>query len=180
MDGKLIGLVRDTIVREYGEGLWAALAHRNGDIEDAPSDSLACWLGRHSVPGLRATYPSLFSRHDDLAAFIAGLGDTLPVAGDDHAPTSRVALAFRSTVTPDGQIILRIEADRSICALIQGVIAGAAIHYGEAVAIHQLKSRRNGDNVCLFQIEVGAVAVVHQGDADDLGAVGDLVAAAHA
>lgn len=179
MDGKLIGLVRDTIVREYGEGLWAALAHRNGDLEDAPSDSLACWLGRHSVPGLRDTYPSLFSRHDDLAAFIAGLGDTLPAAGD-RAPTSRVALAFRSTLTPDGQIILRIEADRSICALIQGVIAGAAIHYGEAVAIHQLKSRRNGDNVCLLQIEVGEVAAVQQGDVDDLAPVGDLVAAGHA
>jgi len=173
MDGKLIGLVRDTLVREYGQGLWDALAHSNQDPGGSPSDSLACWLGRHSVPALRDTYPSLFSRHDDLAQFVGGLGDVLPVAGDRDR-TSRVPLAFRSTTSPDGHIILRIEADCSICALIHGVIAGAAVHYDESVAIHQLKSRKAGDNVCLLQIEIGEAANVPAGDIDDVLAVGSV------
>ena len=171
MDGRLIGLVRNTLVREYGQGLWDALAHSGQGIEGAPSDALACWLGRHAVPGLRDTYPSLFSRHGDLAAFIRGLGDILPMAGDPDG-ASRVPLAFHSTTSPDGDIMLRVEADCSICALIQGVIAGAAIHYDEPVAIRQLKSRRVGDNVCLLQIEVGDAATTPEGDIEGLLAVG--------
>ncbi|MDX1395750.1 MAG: hypothetical protein R3195_15310 [Gemmatimonadota bacterium] len=166
MDGKLIGLVRDTLVRQYGEGLWGALANRDAASAEAPSDSLACWLGQHAVPALADTYPSLFSRHDDLASFIGGLGDDLPVAGarveDDEVP-----LAFQTTTGPDGQIFLRIEAHCSICAVVQGVIAGAAVHYGELVAIHQIKSRRRGDNVCLLQIEVGDSADVPEVDSLD-------------
>ena len=171
MDGKLIGLVRDTLIRQYGEGLWVALADRTAAPSEAPSDSLACWLGQHAVPALADTYPSLFSRHDDLTAFIRGLGDDIPVAGSREVD-SAVRLAFRTTIGPDGQIFLRVEADCSICAVIQGVIAGAAVHYGETVAIHQIKSRRQGDNVCLLQIEVGDAAAAHL-DSLDFLAVGN-------
>ena len=154
MDGKLIGLVRDTLVRQYGEDMWTALAARTPESEEAPSDSLACWLGQHTVPSLVDTYPSLFSRHDDLASFIRGLGDDLPMAGDRHADEGP-PLSFRTTTSPDDQILLRIEGHCAICALIQGVIVGAAVHYEERVALRQLKSRRRGDNVCLLEIEIG-------------------------
>lgn len=171
MDGKLIGLVRDTLIREYGEEMWGALADRDFSAPEAPSDSLACWLGQHAVPALADTYPSLFSRHTDLTAFVCGLGDELPVAGvREVAP---VKVGFKTTSSPDGQIFLRVEADCSICAVIQGVIAGAALHYGEKVAIHQLKSRRSGDAVCLLQIDVGDQSSESELDAFDFLAVGN-------
>jgi len=169
MDGMLIGLVRDALVRQYGEELWDALEGRGQSAEGAPSDSLACWLGRHAVPTLRETYPTLFSRHDSLRSFIRGLGDDLPVSRDRVAPS--VPMRFQAVDTPDGQILLRVEADCALCALIQGVIAGAAIHYDERVTIHQIKSRKRGDNVCLFEIEVGEPASSPETDAFDLLAV---------
>ncbi len=155
MDGKLIGLVRDTLVRHYGPDLWDALADPPQKREEArPSDALACWLGRQAVPALRDRYPTLFSRHADLASFILGLGDELPVTGPRDADPS-ITVEFRSCRTPDGQILLRISADCSLCALIQGVIAGAAVHYGQTVTIEEIKSRRRGDNVCVLQLELG-------------------------
>ncbi|MFV1988228.1 MAG: hypothetical protein ACC682_13165 [Gemmatimonadota bacterium] len=171
MDGKLIGLVRDALIREYGEGLWGALANRDLAGGEAPSDSLACWLGRHAVPALADTYPSLFERHDDLTSFISGLGDDLPVAGERS--TTPVPLSFRTSTGPDGQIFLRLEAACSVCAVIQGVIAGAAVHYGEPVTIQQIKSRRHGDNVCLLQIEIGDSASVPEIESFDFLAVGN-------
>ncbi len=171
MDGKLIGLVRDTLIREYGEGLWGALAAGDAVSAEAPSDALACWLGRHTVPALADTYPSLFARHDDLTSFVCGLGDDLPVAGERS--DSPVPVAFRTSKGPDGQIFLRVEGACSVCAVIQGVIAGAAVHYGELVTIHQIKSRRHGDNVCLLQIEVGDSASVPEIDSLDFLAVGN-------
>lgn len=154
MDGKLIGLVRDTVIHRFGAELWDSLSGPCVPSESSePSDALACWVGRESVPALRDSYPSLFDRHDDLAGFIAGLGDDLPAAraAADDGPS----VNFRHGFSPDGTILLRIEAACSLCALIQGVIAGAAVHYGEPVLIGELKSPRRGDNVCVLQIELG-------------------------
>jgi hypothetical protein len=171
MDGMLIGLVRDALIRQYGEEIWDALAGRTPTADGAPSDSLACWLGQRTVPALRDTYPTLFSRHDDLASFVLGLGDELPVAG--RRRPSSVPMSFRSVESPDGEILLRIEADCSMCALIQGVIAGAAVHYGEPVSIHQIKSRRRGDNVCLLRVAVGETETSVESDLLELAVVGN-------
>lgn len=154
MDGKLIGLVRDAVVDRYGEQLWDSLSRPCGpESEEVPSDALACWIGQDAVPTLRDTYPSLFERHQDLTSFIRGLGDDLPaITVDDAAP---IAVGFTHGETPDGSILLRIRAACSLCALLQGVIAGAAIHYDEQILISELKSPRRGDNACVLQIEMG-------------------------
>ncbi|MCG8468832.1 MAG: heme NO-binding domain-containing protein [Gemmatimonadetes bacterium] len=156
MDGKLIGLVRHTVVDRYGIELWDSLA-RPCDSEEMPSDALAAWVGRETVPALRETYPSLFDRHADLASFVQGLGDDLPAVRSTVA-TSAASVSLRYGVAPDGSILLRIEAECSLCALIQGLIAGAAIHYDEPVLIGELKSPRRGDNVCVLNIEIGTEA----------------------
>jgi len=161
MDRKLIGLMRTTLIRRYGEALWNSLMQDDAAVDGGPSDSLACWLGRDVVPEMEETYPSLFARHADLESFIRGLGDELPVSGipDDGV----LPVAFRHARSPDGQILLRVEADCVVCALVQGVIAGAAIHYGEQVSIEEIKSRKRGDNVCVLQMSVGiAAAAPHE------------------
>lgn len=153
MDGKLIGLMRDTLIRRYGEKLWASLTRDTASV-DGPSDSLACWLGRDAVPAMEESFPSLFERHADLESFIRGLGDELPVSGarGDGDP---MRVSFRHVRTPDGEILLRIDADCVVCALVQGVIAGAAIHYGEGISIEEIKSRKRGDNACVLRISLG-------------------------
>lgn len=157
MDRKLIGLMRSTLIRRYGETLWKSLVDDAAAVDGGPSDSLACWLGRDVVPEMEATYPSLFARHADLESFIHGLGDDLPAAGTPDED-GVVPVSFRHARTPDGHILLRVEADCVVCALVQGVIAGAAIHYGEVVSIEEIKSRKRGDNVCVLQISLGAAA----------------------
>jgi len=154
MDGKLMGLVRHTVIDQYGPELWESLA-RPCESEDAPSDSLAAWVGRETVPTLRDTYPSLFDRHADLASFIAGLGDDLPAVRSPET-AGAVEVSLRHGAAPDGSILLRIEAECSLCALIRGIIAGAAIHYGEQALIGELKSPRRGDNACVLNIQIGA------------------------
>jgi len=151
-------LVRDTVIDRYGEQLWESLSGPCGpDSDEAPSDALACWIGRDSVPRLRETYPSLFDRHPDLASFVRGLGDDLPaVAGGGATEGTSVLFAFGDT--PDGSILVRITAACSLTAVIQGVIAGAAVHYDEPILLSELKSPRRGDNVCVLQIELGDMA----------------------
>jgi len=167
MPGMLLGLVRETLVKEYGQPMWDALiaagstrgpesvgAGKTGDGADLPSDALACWLARHSVPTLRDTYPSLFARHPDLESFVRAFGDELPAVVDRTGDPSSAG-TFRYQDTPDGDLLVKIEAESPICALIEGLIAGAAVHYDEAVLIEELKCRKRGDNACLIRIAFG-------------------------
>jgi len=166
MNGKLIGLVRNTVIDHYGEQLWQSLSRPCGaDAEGIPSDALAAWVGRETVPALRETYPSLFDRHPDLASFIRGLGDELPAVQDTERRTA-VSVALRHGASPDGSILLRIEAECSLCALIQGLIAGAAVQYGEPALIGELKSPHRGDNVCVLHIEIGDESRLDSGTSD--------------
>lgn len=141
--------------------------------EATPSDALACWLGRRSVPTLSETYPSLFSRHPNLTSFVLGLGDDLPTVSSGQETDPPVPLSFRQCTSPDGQILLRIEADGAICALVQGVLAGAAAHYREPLAVFPIKSPKHGDNACVLQLVVGAADAAPGSDAEDYRAVGN-------
>lgn len=185
MQGMLLGLVRETLVKQYGRSMWDSLvaaeemgirdrmeSANDGPAADVPSDALVCWLARQSVSTLRDTYPSLFGRHADLAGFVRSMGDELPASADRAVDRSREA-KFSYQSTPDGDLLVRIEAESPICALIEGVIAGAASHYGEQVVIEELKCRKHGDNACLIRI-----AFTEDPLAADVGpAGGDLRAA---
>lgn len=181
----LLGLVRETLVKQYGQPLWDALVAAEETslcdriagaddmrVADLPSDSLVCWLARQSVSALRDTYPSLFGRHEDLASFVRSLGDELPVAAD-RAMARAGNARFTYHDTPDGDLLVRIEAESPICALMEGVIAGAALHYEEQVAIEELKCRKRGDNACLIRI-----AFADDPLAADLGPAGTNLQAA--
>ena len=180
MPGMLLGLVRETLVKEYGQPMWDALIAagssrgrgaarvENGSTADLPSDALACWLARHSVPTLRDTYPSLFARHPDLESFVRAFGDELPAVVDRPGERSSDA-RFTYQETPDGDLLVKIEAESPICALIEGLIAGAAVYYDEAAFIEELKCRKRGDNACLIRIAFGEEPV-----AADVGPGGDM------
>jgi hypothetical protein len=164
MQGMLLGLVRETLVKQYGRPMWDSLVAaeqthiresveraEDGLMADLPSDALVCWLASQSISTLRDTYPSLFGRHTDLVSFVRSLGDELPVAADRASDRSRNT-RFSYQDTPDGDLLVRIEAESPICALIEGVIAGAARYYDERVTIEELKCRKRGDNACLIRI----------------------------
>jgi hypothetical protein len=164
MQGMLLGLVRETLVKQYGRPMWDSLVAAEGThvhdgldaaddrvVADLPSDALVCWLARQSVSTLRDTYPSLFGRHSDLASFVRALGDELPVAADRGARRSQNA-RFSYRDAPDGDLLVRIEAESPICALIEGVIAGAARHFDERVSVEELKCRKRGDNACVIRV----------------------------
>lgn len=178
MDGRLLGLVREAVVRRYGHAMWDSLlaagdpdpgvASEGPSPKDVPSDSLICWLGRESVPALQETYPSLFARHRDLASFVHGLGDELPVAGERN-DAEGVHAAFGFATVQDGDTLLRLEAPTPICSLIKGVIAGAAVHYGEQVEMDELKCRKRGDNHCILKIRFAGLRTAPSFGADEGG-----------
>lgn len=149
----MIGLVKETLVRRYGDRIWDGGARDRAREGDGASDALICWLGREAIPALSRSYPSLFERYGSLESFVRGLADDLPAlrAGSGGMPGT-ASLDPRSA--PDGSLLVRIEGDAPLCALVQGVIAGAAVRYDEPATIQELKCRKRGDNVCVLRVRV--------------------------
>ncbi len=178
MKGTLFGLVKEVLERQYGAGLWdsvleACELNGNGvncelngngvnmsDWEagmdtpdlpvDLPSDALICWLGRNVVPQLAKTYPTLFHRHANLRSFVHSLSEGLPSADPVVEVEEVPALEFFESF--DGDVMVTIQGAGPICALAEGVIAGAADYYGEPIVIDELKCVKRGDNRCVLQM----------------------------
>lgn len=168
MRGTLFGLVREVLERQYGTGLWDSLlaaCELNGKANpfdgtasssagevarDLPSDALVCWFGRDVVPQLSKMYPSLFGRHDNLRSFVRSLGEGLPTAEASIEVDQVAALECRESF--DGDALVTIRGPEPVCALVEGVIAGAADLYGEPVVVDELKCAKRGDACCVLQI----------------------------
>jgi predicted hydrocarbon binding protein len=185
MQGTLFGLVKETLEGEYGEGMWESLVaacERNGAWQiggddghrrtgeplpdDLPSDALICWLGRRAVPRLASAYPTLFRRHENLRSFIRAFGRGLPSAGVRVQVTSP---AFSCFDAMDGELIVAMNGPTRVCALAEGVIAGAADFYDEAVTVEELKCVHRGDNRCVLRVRFGQQATRPDWQPDGLG-----------
>jgi predicted hydrocarbon binding protein len=170
MAATMLDLVRKTVERRYGRTTWASLvgapavagapasgmdgeagAPRSGPTEaDVPSDALACWLGRQAVARLARQRPELFRRQRDLRTFLLAL----------HRRTHGPALYEVALPSPavdvyeavDGQLLVSVVGEAACCALVEGLIAGAADRYGEAVRLELLKCRKRGDNRCVIRV----------------------------
>lgn len=175
----MLDLVRQSLKRRYGPRLWASLVggaksaggdeanpgtREGGPLSaepmedgDAPSDALACWLGRQAVPRIARRHPDLFGRHRDLRSFLVALDGRTAAPGPEDEPP----LAVHVAEAPDGDLLISVEGRGSCCALVEGVIAGAADHFGESALLELLKCRKRGDNRCVTRVafqDVGARA----------------------
>lgn len=170
MSATMLDLVRNTVERRYGRLTWTALvgapaaegglasgeegdarASSNGSLgADAPSDALACWLGRQTVARLAQERPDLFRRHQGLRPFLLALHD--PTAGPALYNPERPSLSVDVHDAVDGQLLVSVDGDAACCALVEGLIAGAADRYGESACLALLKCRKRGDNRCVIRV----------------------------
>lgn len=169
MAGTMLDLVRRKVERRYGRATWATLVGApkapaadllgTGDqaagtvarsAADTPSDALACWLGRQAVARVARDWPELLSRHGNLRAFLLGLdGRTAGPAlhGEEH-----LSLAVRVFESVDGALVVTVDGNGACCALVEGLIAGAADRYEQSARLQLLKCRKRGDNRCVIRV----------------------------
>lgn len=167
MAGTMLDLLRKNVERRYGRTTWATLVggpeapaagravgrEPNGAesrANDAPSEALACWLGRQGVARVARDWPDLFDRHPDLRTFLTDLGGRTggpALHGDDE-----LSLGVSVFEGVDSDLFVRVEGEGSCCALVEGLIAGAAERYGERARLELLKCRHRGDNRCVIRV----------------------------
>lgn len=181
MKGIVFNLLHEAVAEEYGEDAWdAVLAHAGvtgaytslGSYDDAELEALVGaavaqtghdaraivrWFGRVSMPHLAARYPAFFEAHTHTRPFLLTLNTIIHPEVRKLYPGADVPDFDFDTSDPE---VLRMtyRSARRMCAFAEGLIEGAAAHYGEAVAIAQSACMHEGAAACVLEVRLGEAA----------------------
>jgi len=175
--GIVFNLLEEAVSRQYGEHVWddllqtagldgaytslgnypdqhlTALVRAAAAATGQPAQAIIRWFGREALPALAAAYPGFFGPHDDLRPFLYTLNDIIHPEVRKLYPGADVP-TFGVRTADDGTITMRYGSPRRLCAFAEGLIDGAAAHFGQTVAIEQPGCMLRGDELCTIEIRV--------------------------
>src|SRR5579883_1678570 len=173
MKGIIFNLLEQIVRQEYGEETWDKLldsaglggaytslgSYPDGDlmkIVQAACDALGKtpeeitrWTGRRALPSFHAKYPKLFSMHPSTRSFVLALNHIIHPEVRKLYPGADVPEFEFDTSSPE-VLVMGYQSPRKMCFFAEGLIEGAAEHYGEAVKFEHVKCMHRGDPACVF------------------------------
>lgn len=130
------------------ERLVAAAAERLGtDRED-----VLRWFGRHAIPRFRSRYPAIFRRHETTRSLLLSLNDVIHPQVRKLFPGA-YAPEFDYQDVAERSLALEYQSTRMLCSFAEGLVLGAADHFGETVVVTHTSCARRGDEVCVLACE---------------------------
>lgn len=177
MKGVVLNLLERTIVEEHGEAFWDEMIERSGasgaytSLGDYPAEELAGLVavagdrlglhpdevvrrfGRSAIPHFHESYPELFAPHAELIPFLLTLNEIIHPEVRKLYPDALVPV-FSYDRIDERRLLMGYVSPRRLCALGEGLIAGAADHYRQPVRIGHETCLKRGDERCIFDVEV--------------------------
>lgn len=173
----IFNLFERIVTREYGEDAWddvLAAADLDGvytsvgsypDAEffrlvegasqrfHVATYDLVRWFGRNTMPLFVQSHPQLFAPHTSTRSFVLMLNDIIHPEVRKLYPGVEVPEFDFDASAPD---VLRMGyvSSRRLCAFAEGLVEGAAEHFGERVSIAQPQCMHRGDDRCLLEIRL--------------------------
>lgn len=178
MKGVVFNLLEQLVVRDFGEDTWDALLDASelegvytslGSYPDddlaklvsaasvalgMPPDDVVSWFGRNALPLFATRYPQLFEPHHSTQAFVLTLNDIIHPEVRKLYPGADVP-EFDFDVR-DGVLVMGYRSPRKLCSFAEGLLLGAAQHYGERLTIAQPLCMKRGDDRCVLELAFSA------------------------
>jgi heme-NO-binding protein len=175
MKGIVFNLLAEIVEREYGVDAWDALLEQAGvdgvytslgSYPDAdllklvaaaastlrmPGDAIVRWFGRSALPLLADRYPGLFEGHRSTRMFLLTLNDIIHPEVRKLYPGADVPEFDYDSSSPT-VLVMGYRSTRKLCAFAEGLIEGAAAHYGEDVSVEQPQCMNRGDEKCVLRV----------------------------
>lgn len=175
MKGIIFNLAEEVVRAEYGEDTWDDLldaAELDGAYSSLGSyddsdltklvcaasealqmspDAIVCWLGRKALPMMAAAYPHFFTAHTHTRSFVLALNEIIHPEVRKLYPGADVPV-FDFDTSSEEVLVVGYHSHRKMCAFAQGLVEGAAEHYGEDVVFEQPLCMHRGDAQCTFHI----------------------------
>ncbi|MFJ2775459.1 MULTISPECIES: heme NO-binding domain-containing protein [unclassified Kitasatospora] len=179
MKGVVFDLFNEVVSQKYGLTAWEDLINAAGvegvytslgnypDAEflkivaEAASmfgmseDEIVRWLGREALPIFADRYPVFFERHSSARTFLLTLNDIIHPEVRRLYPGADVP-SFRFDTSSDDVLIMSYRSERQLCWFGEGLIEGAAVHFGESVQIKQPRCTGRGDEECVFEVRLAS------------------------
>lgn len=176
--GVVFNLLEEVVTEQHGDAAWDRIlvaanvsgAYTSlGNYPDAeleaivgagerllgtPRLELLRWFGRSAMPKLSAMYPQLFDGHASTPDFIATLNDVIHPEVRKLYPGADVP--WFDYERSEGHVRLGYRSTRRMCGFAEGLVLGAADHFGETVTITQPSCMLRGDARCLLDCTFGA------------------------
>jgi len=176
--GIIFTLLERAIADEHGDDTWddmldgAGLSGIYTSLGDYPDDDLTRlveqaevmlglpaqdvirWFGRSALPRLAAANPAFFRDHVTTRPFLLTLNEIIHPEVRKLYPGADVP-EFDFGETPAGDLVMGYRSHRRLCAFAEGLIEGAAAHFGEPVTIHQPSCMLRSDPACQIVIQLG-------------------------
>jgi hypothetical protein len=178
LKGIVFNLLEEVVTDEHGAELWEQLLAESGvegaytslgsypdedlvrlvsaasaRLETDPQDVIR-WFGREALPLLADRYPQFFESHSSTRDFLLTLNDIIHPEVRKLYPGADVPV-FEHRIEPDGRLLMGYSSKRQLCAFGEGLIEGAAAHFGETVHVEQPECVRRGDPRCILEVSFG-------------------------
>jgi len=173
MKGVVFNLLQEVVTAQYGEATWDRLldaaqlegaytslgSYPDADLEqlveaaatalNLPGDQIVRWFGRSALPLLAERYPAFFEPHTTTRPFVLTLNEIIHPEVRKLYPGADVPV-FDFDTSADDRLVIGYKSARKLCAFGEGLIEGAADHYGEQVVIEQPQCMNRGDARCVL------------------------------
>jgi hypothetical protein len=177
--GVVFNMLERIVTREYGEDTWDDLLDASGldgaytslgSYEDAdlgklvsaasaalgtPPDEIVRWFGRNALPLFAVSHPQLFERHSSSRTFVLTLNDIIHPDVRKLYPGAHVP-EFTFDSSGPKSLVMGYRSSRKMCSFAEGLLEGAADHFGEKVEIDQPHCMKRGDDSCVLEIAYSA------------------------
>jgi len=175
--GIVYNLLEVCVSREYGEDMWDdllaaagvdgaytsvgsypdedlfALVAAASEALGKPPNSIIRWFGCSAMPLLAGQYPSFFEPHTSTRAFALTLNGIIHPEVRKLYPGADVP-TFNFDGSTDDLLVMGYWSPRRLCAFAEGLLQGAAHHYGEQIVIEQPQCMLRDDARCVLEISL--------------------------
>lgn len=175
MKGIVFNLLEELVEREFGEDAWDDLLDATGldgtytslgsypdaelfslvgaaaEVTGRAPEELIRWFGRESMPTFVAAHADFFAGHPSTRPFLLTITDLIHPEVRKLYPGAGVP-DFEYDTSSDDVLVMYYRSGRRLCTFAEGLIEGAAKHYGEDVAITQPQCMHHGDDHCVLEI----------------------------
>lgn len=176
MKGIILNLVEDVVRHEHGEVYWDEVVDASGlaasytslgtypdhevetlaravaEREGATPAEVIRHVGHQGMAILAERYPGFFAPHTELRTFLLSLNAVVHPEVRRLYPGAVIPEVEHSAPEP-GVIELGYTSARGRCDLAEGLVLGAADHYGERVVVSQPVCVHRGDDHCVIRVE---------------------------
>jgi hypothetical protein len=175
MKGIVFNLLEAVVTKQYGANTWDDLLDAAqldgaftslGNYPDAdlfklvgaasaalklPPEAIVKWFGKEMLPLLAGHYPQLFTPHKTSRAFILTLNNVIHPEVKKLYPGADTPDFDFDANSPD-VLVMHYRSKRKLCALAEGLVEGAAAHYGETATIHHPECMHRGAEHCRLEL----------------------------